>query len=1046
MENNSSNPYSDIEKKWQNLWYKNNIYAAVDNDSTKEKKYILMEFPFPSGASLHMGHFFRYTIPDVYSRFLRMRGYNVLFPMGWDAFGLPTEEYARKTGINPKIVNKQNIDNFRDIFNGFGFGFDWNREFATTDPEYYKWTQWIFTELYKAGLAEQKEVELWWCEKLGTVLSNEEIIEINGQKVSERGEHPVEKKKMMQWILKMPEYAEELLAGLDETNFPEHIKDMQRNWIGKSEGVVVDWKIAPEHIIDATEFEKAKTTTVVLNKQNQVLVLKRSSSDSSPNVWELPGGGIDDFQDIFAEAKREVLEETGLEVENIELLYSHSFLHHSSNKEIGNVYFFTQANDEVKVSSEHSEYKWVNYAETLELLNWEDHKDVVKHVFQKCSKALLATEFSEKIKDLDKLNKVYGSCFLINSDQQVLIMKRSQEDDGAGLWDLAGGSIDKGEDIISGTQREVFEETGISVTNLNYTYSWGFTSPKGNVIRAFNFYAFTDKQPTLNWEHDEYKWVSFAEAKELLWNENTTKVMSKMTQNLYPSFAEKIGDIDFNISQGERGIAVIKIKETGQFVIYDKKVRGDLRVRFPGGHIDPGEDGLAAAIRETEEEVGLTGLEFKKYLGTSHGFYNWNPNKTGIIHKLDHFYYFECSLENWNQRKPGIEKDIECFLAGPEYIKEHATEQALWALGKIEDAEANTIQTFTTRVDTIYSTTFLVLAPEHPLVSKITTRAQKQIVEDYIEKTKNKSELDRQIDKEKTGAFTGGYVYHPLTGAKLPVWISDFVLPGYGTGAVMANAHDERDNEMAKKYDVPLKEVIAPEFGKAAENETFVEGICAVVFDPSTQKYGYLQKHEDDKFIMVGGGIKEGEEINKAAEREVIEETGLQEISEVIPLGGPVYAHYYNSLKKINRFALTYPFLVIADSNSEGETQLESHEAFNFGWETAEIILQKLNQENNPHQFEIFRRAINQAITLNLDTTNNIQTFSYKPVTGDGILYNSAEFNGLRSEEARGKIAQKLINLGRGNKQINYKFRDWVFSRQRYWGEPFPVEYIKKSL
>jgi leucyl-tRNA synthetase len=240
------NPYKDIEHKWEQRWYDSNLYQAND-DSPREKVYILTEFPFPSGASLHVGHCFRYTVPDIYSRFLRMKGYEVMFPMGWDAFGLPTEEFARKTGADPKQVTQENITQLKNDLPRMGYGVDWSREFATTDEDYYRWTQWIFGLFYRAGLAYQSEVELWWCPQLGTVLANEEIEEDeHGNKVSERGGHPVYKKSMRQWILKMPEYAEDLLQGLDETDFPEYIKEMQRNWIGRSEGVEIKWEVENE--------------------------------------------------------------------------------------------------------------------------------------------------------------------------------------------------------------------------------------------------------------------------------------------------------------------------------------------------------------------------------------------------------------------------------------------------------------------------------------------------------------------------------------------------------------------------------------------------------------------------------------------------------------------------------------------------------------------------------------------------------------------------------------------------------------------------------
>lgn len=239
-----SNSYNFIQEKWQDVWYKNSLYQALDGDSVKEKIYILTEFPFPSGASLHVGHCFRYTVPDIYSRFLRMSGKNVMFPMGWDAFGLPTEEFARKTGKNPKEVTKENIQNLKNDLQKMGYGFDWKREFSTTEESYYKWTQWIFAEFYKAGLAQQAEIELWWCPEMGTVLANEEIEEDSeGNKISERGGHPVFKKTMRQWILKMPEYAEDLLNGLEQTEYPKFVKDMQKNWIGKSEGLEIDWEV-----------------------------------------------------------------------------------------------------------------------------------------------------------------------------------------------------------------------------------------------------------------------------------------------------------------------------------------------------------------------------------------------------------------------------------------------------------------------------------------------------------------------------------------------------------------------------------------------------------------------------------------------------------------------------------------------------------------------------------------------------------------------------------------------------------------------------------
>ena len=227
-----------IEKKWQKYWDENKTFKTLD-DHTKEKFFALDMFPYPSGAGLHVGHPEGYTATDILSRYKRANGYNVLHPMGWDAFGLPAEQYALDTGHDPRDFTKTNIDTFRRQIKELGFSYDWDREVNTTDPKYYKWTQWIFKKLYEKGLAYVDEVPVNWCPALGTVLSNEEVID--GK--SERGGHPVERRPMRQWVLKITEYAEQLIDDLDILDWPESLKAMQRNWIGKSVGAEIDFKI-----------------------------------------------------------------------------------------------------------------------------------------------------------------------------------------------------------------------------------------------------------------------------------------------------------------------------------------------------------------------------------------------------------------------------------------------------------------------------------------------------------------------------------------------------------------------------------------------------------------------------------------------------------------------------------------------------------------------------------------------------------------------------------------------------------------------------------
>ncbi|MFW5886995.1 MAG: class I tRNA ligase family protein, partial [Bacteroidota bacterium] len=230
--------FREIEKKWQKYWEENKTFK-VEADLSKPKYYVLDMFPYPSGSGLHVGHPEGYTATDILARYKSMKGFNVLHPMGWDSFGLPAENYAIKTGTHPDKITKKNIETFKRQLKSIGFAYDWDREIATSDVNYYKWTQWIFTKLYNEGLAYEAEIQVNWCPELKIVLANEEIVD--GK--SEVGGHPIVRKPMKQWMLRITEYADKLLDGLDELDWPENIKEMQRNWIGRSEGASVDFQL-----------------------------------------------------------------------------------------------------------------------------------------------------------------------------------------------------------------------------------------------------------------------------------------------------------------------------------------------------------------------------------------------------------------------------------------------------------------------------------------------------------------------------------------------------------------------------------------------------------------------------------------------------------------------------------------------------------------------------------------------------------------------------------------------------------------------------------
>ena len=231
--------FREIEKKWQNYWEENETFKTNVYDFSKPKFYALDMFPYPSGVGLHAGHPEGYTATDIVARMKRMQGFNVLHPMGWDAFGLPAEQYAINTGNHPDGFTQRNINTFKQQLKSLGFSYDWSKEISTSDPQYYKWTQWIFKKLYEDGLAKYIDMPVNWCEELGTVLSNDEVVD--GK--SERGGYPVIRKNMKQWVMDIPKYADKLINGLDEIDWPNSTKEAQKNWIGKSTGAIVTFKV-----------------------------------------------------------------------------------------------------------------------------------------------------------------------------------------------------------------------------------------------------------------------------------------------------------------------------------------------------------------------------------------------------------------------------------------------------------------------------------------------------------------------------------------------------------------------------------------------------------------------------------------------------------------------------------------------------------------------------------------------------------------------------------------------------------------------------------
>ena len=576
--------FKKIEKKWQEYWEKNQSFAAI-NGSEKPKYYILVEFPYPSGSGLHVGHVRSYTALDVLARKRRLEGYNVLFPMGWDAFGLPAEQYAIKNKVHPKEAVRENIKVFKSQIQSLGISFDWNREFSTTDPEYYKWTQWQFLKFYEHGLAYKANKDINWCPNCKIGLSNEEA----SGGVCERCGHTVIQKEKEQWLLRMSDYAESLLSGLEDTKFQERIKLAQINWIGKSEGATIDFK-----------------------------------------------------------------------------------------------------------------------------------------------------------------------------------------------------------------------------------------------------------------------------------------------------------------------------------------------------------------IKETIE----------------------------------------------------------------------------------------TLTVYTTRPDTIYGVTFMVIAPEHPIVEK-----HKSFIKNYDEILKykeeaaKKSEFERtQLSKEKSGVKLDGITaINPITNEEVSIWVSDYVMLNYGTGAIMAvPAHDSRDFEFAQKFNIPIRPVIAPITGKPYPNSYHKKSIVAVLYDPKKDKYLTLNWGDKGGRLFIGGSRNEDESPISCADREIREETGYVDftfVRETFPISHNYYAYNKNKAYNVDMIGLLFEL----NSYEQAEQNLEEEEKNNFHleWVDKETIIKEVVDEGHSYLFNALMEP--------------------KAFEGSGKMINSGILNGITDKkEAINKMIEYLETHGLGKRTTNYKLQDWVFSRQRFWGEPIPMIHCDK--
>ena len=783
--------FHDIESKWQRAWSQKKDLFHGEDFSSKPKHYHLVEFPYPSGAGLHVGHCMGYGASDAYSRMKRMQGFNVMFPMGWDAFGLPTENFAIKTGQKPAKVTKENSDTFRRQMKEMGLSFDWDREINTTDPSYFRWTQWIFLQFYTHAvvdgklvevkdddtitprLAYQSEMPINWCPSCKIGLANEEVIA--GK--CERCESEVIKKMQKQWMLRITAYADRLIKDLNTVDYLDKIKTQQINWIGKSTGTNINFPI---------------------KKQDETVLLIDGLGGDGTSNW-LPW---------------------------------------------------------LKQSLENFGYKVLSHA----LPNFDK------------------PDYSETIAFLKDL-----------------------------LKDFKGSLSVVAHSLGAVTACSVISELNIKVDKLIL--------------------------------------VSPADTK--------TDILNRITEHFG---ADAIQAVEKYISS-----AKIDWKKVNESVSHSYLYFSDNDPYIP---------------EEIKEQ--WKGLEAK----------------TRNFHKKGHF-----------DKKAGVTQLPEIFI-------------------DLFDS----LEVFTTRADTLFGCTYVVLAPEHPLLDNLKFKIQNlKEVEEYIEKSKKKSDMERtELAKEKTGVKLDGIkAINPINNEEVDVYVADYVLANYGTGAVMAvPAHDERDWEFAKKFNIPIKDVIVPREGEPHEGSEYRRTVSAVIQRKSDGKFLLIKWKKFGWISPIAGGIDEGEEPEDAIVREVLEETGYK-VKPIQRLGGIVESHFYAENKKVWRHRHDQHILCeLVDENSSPADNIEKDD-YETVWLTAEEALKKITHPYNGLGIERLLKG----------------NFSF---TDYGHLVNSSEYDGLSSEDAKKKITEKLKEIGSGDFTVNYKLRDWIFSRQHYWGEPIPIIHCMK--
>ncbi len=782
--------HQKIEKKWQEYWAKNKTFKSSD-DSKKPKFYALDMFPYPSGAGLHVGHPEGYTATDIFSRYRRMRGDEVLHPMGWDSFGLPAENYAIKTKIHPAESTAQNIETFRGQIKSLGFSYDWDREISTCSPEYYRWTQWWFLFLYEQGLAYKKKAPVNWCEDCKTVLANEQVE--NGK--CERCKNEVEQKELNQWFFKITDFIEDQTQDSEKKSrviilhgwggFPEG------NWFPwlaeelKKSGIEAEVPTLPDS--ENPNWEKWSKALDTLKLDKNTVVVGHSLGGTLITRY---------LEDRKIKIKKAFLIAAPFtncnipEITDITKQPVSEFVRNLSDFEIWG------SDNDPYVSQEEAQKYGNVLAKSVKTFPSAEH--------------FMTTDFPElldQVKTVVTKNITSGLISGLDKIDWPESTKLSQQN-----W--IGKSEGAEVDFEIERNGEIAAEMSLVEDRLENVLlvTWNTVQPEGDSTSSSLNLGIHSRDNEIGTNDPEDK--TFVRGEKLIDTKQKAKVILQALQEAELNANEDFGIIEA-VATKNHVHALIWISEDIDVAQTVKKLKGVSSRRFYQ-YFCATSGGMNSTVKEGMKEDDITDDVDNPTIKNEY-------KRNNVPSSLTQEFIPELGLaptNQWNDTKNcnrlwregyhfsrvNTAADLERAY---EYLRSHKEKEELAVF--LSEAPYK-ITVFTTRSDTLFGATFMVLAPEHPLVEKITTAEQKSEIEKYIETTKHKSDLDRQAEKEKTGVFTGGYATNPVNNEKIPVWIADYVMMGYGTGAIMAvPAHDDRDFEFAEKYQIPITEVVKPD-------------------------------------------------------------------------------------------------------------------------------------------------------------------------------------------------------------------------------------------